>query len=283
MEYEQTYHYRLIARAIAQIAASGPELSLNALAREMDLSPAHLQRVFTQWAGISPKKYQQFLTADVARTLLAQRHSTLDSALGAGLSGGGRLHDLIVQWEGMTPGTYAAKGAGLTIRHGVCDTPFGRAVAMASAHGLCAIGFTSHQPADLTRQDLQRRWPAATFEPDDGRLQDLVTAAFAGDASALHLMGAPFQVKVWQALLEIPEGAVTTYGDIARHIGHPGAVRAVGTAVGRNPIAYLIPCHRVLRRDGGMGGYHWGVESKRQILALEAARTDPPVSDGVIG
>ncbi|ADO41290.1 methylated-DNA--[protein]-cysteine S-methyltransferase [Ketogulonicigenium vulgare] len=282
METHEPYHYGLIARAIAALDAGGADMSLDDLAAKLGLSPAHLQRVFTRWAGISPKKYQQFLRANLARDLLASRHTTLDTAAEAGLSGTGRLHDLILQWEGMTPGAYAAKGAGVTIRHGLFDTPFGPAIVMATDQGICGIGFTSHQDPALTYRDLASRWPNADFQ-QDGRLDSQVQAAFSGGPARLHMIGAPFQIKVWEALLAIPEGQVTTYGDIARRIGNPAAVRAVGTAVGRNPIAYLIPCHRVLRRDGGMGGYHWGLDSKRHLLTFEAARTEPPVISRVIG
>lgn len=271
------YHYALVARALTVIDRHGPDLPLDALAAEIGLSPAHFQRVFSRWVGISPKRYQQYLTLGLARRLLAERHSTLDAALGAGLSGPGRLHDLVLRWEAMTPGDLARGGADLAIGWGWFDSPFGPALVMGTARGICGIGFaavTGHEP---TFADLAGRWPAATLRHDPDGLRPWAEAAFAGgrtgNGTPLSVIGAPFQIKVWEALLAIPEGHVTTYSDLARRIGHPAAVRATGTAVGRNPVSWLIPCHRALRRDGALGGYHWGLPVKRAMLAWEAART----------
>ncbi len=275
MEPEHSYHYAVMARAIALIDAAEGPLSLEALAAAMDMSPAHFQRIFTRWVGVSPKRYQQYLTLDHARRLLRDRHTMLDAAGAAGLSGGGRLHDLFLRWEAMTPGTFARAGAGLTIRHGTCDTPFGPAVAMATDRGLCGLGFAAETGAAAALEDLAARWPAARFVSDQGAVTPLVAAAFGGGGAArLHMIGAPFQIKVWEALLAIPSGHVSTYSDIAAAIGHPRAVRAVGTAVGRNPVSWLIPCHRALRKSGGLGGYHWGLPVKRAMLAWEGARAD---------
>jgi AraC family transcriptional regulator of adaptative response/methylated-DNA-[protein]-cysteine methyltransferase len=268
------YHYQVIARALQLIEAEGPSLTLEALARRMSMSPAHFQRVFSQWVGISPKRYQQYLTLDLARRLLAERHTMLGTALAAGLSGTGRLHDLFLTWEAMSPGDYARRGAGLTIRRGWFETPFGQAIVMATDRGICGIGFADEIGADTALEDLAGRWPNAAHVEDPMALRPLVEAAFAGKATGLHLIGAPFQIKVWEALLAIPSGHVTTYADLAGAIGHPAAHRAVGTAVGRNPISFLIPCHRALRRDGGLGGYHWGLPRKRAMLTWEAARTE---------
>jgi len=269
------YHYRVIARALVEIDAGGPALTLDALAARMGLSPAHFQRVFTRWVGVSPKRYQQYLTLDLARRLLAERHSTLDTAHAVGLSGSGRLHDLFLRWEAMSPGEAARAGAGLTLRHGVADTPFGPAVGVISDRGLCGLAFAAETGAEAARADLLARWPAATSVADDVAVAPAISALFdAGGQARLHLIGAPFQIKVWEALLAIPSGHVTTYSDIARSIGAPRAVRAVGTAVGRNPVSWLIPCHRALRKSGGLGGYHWGLGVKRAMLAYEAARLD---------
>jgi len=267
------YHYRVIARALAEIDAGGPGLTLEDLATRMGMSAAHFQRVFSQWVGVSPKRYQQYLTLDHARRLLADRFTVLDTALASGLSGPGRLHDLFLRWEAMSPGDYARGGAGLTIGWAFCDSPFGEALAMATDRGLCGLGFTADCGRDAALADLMARWPTARFQPDDTAAR-LAAAAFAGQETRLHLIGAPFQIKVWEALLRIPSGHVTSYSEIAQAVGHPSAQRAVGTAVGRNPVSFFIPCHRALRRSGGLGGYHWGLPVKRAMLAWEAARED---------
>ncbi len=270
------YHYAVIGRALKIIDAAGPGLTLEDLARRMDMSPAHFQRTFSQWVGVSPKRYQQYLSLSHARRLLAERHTTLATAHETGLSGTGRLHDLFLTWEAMSPGDYARGGDGLTILWGWFDSPFGPALVMGTAKGICGIGFADEVGAEAAMTDLINRWPRATYVEDPMTLAPWVHAAFGtapGRAAPLHLIGAPFQIKVWEALLSIPTGHVTTYADIANAIGHARAHRAVGTAVGRNPISFLIPCHRALRRDGGLGGYHWGLPRKRAMLAWEAART----------
>ena len=268
------YHYQVIARALTEIDAGGPGLTLDGLAARMGMSAAHFQRTFSQWVGVSPKRYQQYLTLDHARRLLAERHTVLETTLATGLSGGGRLHDLFLTWEAMTPGDYARAGAGVTIRHGWFDSPFGPALVMGTDRGICGLGFAAEQGEAGVMADLTARWPKAAFRADAASLRPQVEAAFGGSGAALHLMGAPFQIKVWEALLTIPSGHVTTYSDIAQAIGHRQAVRAVGTAVGRNPVSFLIPCHRALRKSGGLGGYHWGLPVKRAMLAWEAARAE---------
>ncbi len=272
---ERTYHYRVIARAIALIDAGGPDMALAELAARLGMSPAHFQRLFSQWVGVSPKRYQQYLTLAHARDMLRARHSTLETALGTGLSGTGRLHDLFLRWEAMPPGSWARGGAGVAIAWGVFDSPFGEMLAAGTEHGLCGLGFTAEQGRDAVLEDFRGRWPEAAFREDTEALTPWVEAALAQRGEArLALIGGPFQIKVWEALLAIPEGRVTTYSDIARAIGHPRAARAVGSAVGANPIGWLIPCHRVLRREGGLGGYHWGLPVKRAMLAWEGARMD---------
>ena len=207
--------------------------------------------------------------------MLAERHSLLDTALETGLSGTGRLHDLFLRWEAMSPGDYAQGGAGLTITYGWFETPFGDALAMATPKGLAGLAFAAEMGRDHAMEDMTSRWPKAKFVEDRAAVAPWMIAALNGSGALdLHLIGAPFQIKVWEALLAIPEGRVTTYSDIARHIGHPKAVRAVGTAVGRNPISWLIPCHRALRKSGALGGYHWGLPVKRAMLAFETARTE---------
>ncbi|MBY6199873.1 bifunctional helix-turn-helix domain-containing protein/methylated-DNA--[protein]-cysteine S-methyltransferase [Maritalea mobilis] len=274
---EMAYHFHIVRRALDAIdAAPPPGPTLEELAREIGLSPAHLQRVFSRFAGVSPKRYQQYLTLDHAKRLLAERHTVLDTVAETGLSGGGRLHDLFLTWEAMSPGTYAARGAGLTIRWGLFDSPFGPAIVMGTERGICGIGFTAETGEAAALADLMSRWPEATYLKDPAVLAPWAEAAFGatGGDVKLALIGAPFQIKVWEALLSVPSGHVTTYSEIARAIGRPKAVRAVGTAVGRNPISWLIPCHRALRKSGGLGGYHWGLPVKRAMLAWETASAE---------
>jgi len=272
---EDRYHYQVIRRALDLIDSGGARMPLDDLAARMGMSPAHFQRVFSRWVGVSPKRYQQYLALDHARRLLAERHTVLDTAMETGLSGSGRLHDLFLRWEAMSPGDYAAGGQGLTIRWGMFDTPFGPALAMGTDRGLCGLAFTAETGEAAAMEDMRARWPRARYVEDAAALSAWVDAAFGGGGEArLHLIGAPFQIKVWEALLSIPSGHVTTYSDLARAIGHPTAVRAVGTAVGRNPVSWLIPCHRALRKSGGLGGYHWGLPVKRAMLAYEAARAE---------
>lgn len=275
MEQSDRYHYQLIRRALREIDEAETPLSLEALAGKMGMSAAHFQRVFSQWVGVSPKRYQQYLQLDHAKHLLADHFTTLETAQSVGLSGSGRLHDLFLTWEAMSPGRYARGAAGLTIRWGRFDSPFGPAIAMATDRGLCGLGFSGEQGDLETFQDLASRWPNATFRESAHELNPWVEAAFALKGEArLHMIGAPFQLKVWEALLAIPSGHVTTYSEIAQSIGTPRAVRAVGTAVGRNPVSWLIPCHRALRKSGGLGGYHWGLPVKRAMLAFESAREE---------
>jgi AraC family transcriptional regulator, regulatory protein of adaptative response / methylated-DNA-[protein]-cysteine methyltransferase len=270
------YHYAVIGRAIDAIAARAPaQASLDEVAADVGLSPSHFQRVFSAWVGVSPKRYQQYLALDHAKRLLAERHTVLDAAHATGLSGAGRLHDLFLRWEAMSPGEYARAGDGLSIAWGWFDTPFGEALAMGTDRGLCGLAFTAETGREAAQADLRARWPKAAFVEAPERLGPWVAAAFgAGGETRLHLIGAPFQIKVWEALLQVPSGHVTTYSDIAAAIGRPTAVRAVGTAVGRNPVSFLIPCHRAIRKAGGLGGYHWGLGVKRAMLAWEAARLD---------
>lgn len=273
-DQEGAYHYRVMARALRELDAGGPGLTLDELARRMGMSAAHFQRMFSAWVGVSPKRYQQHLVLDHARALLRERMTMLDTAQEVGLSGTGRLHDLFLRWEAMAPGDYARGGAGLAIGWAWLDTPFGEALAMATDRGLCGLGFAEEMGRAATMADLRARWPEARFAEDPARVTPLVQAALGGQGGQLHLIGAPFQIKVWEALLRIPSGQVTTYSQIAQAIGAPRAVRAVGTAVGRNPVSFLIPCHRALRMSGGLGGYHWGLPVKRAMLAWEAARAE---------
>ena len=276
---ETGYHFNVMRRAIDLIDSADETLTLDGLAAHMDMSPAHFQRIFSRWVGVSPKRYQQYLTLGHAKALLEERFTTLEAAHAAGLSGTGRLHDLFLRWEAMSPGDYAKGGAGLTIFWGWFDSPFGLALVMGTERGICGRGFAAEMGEDWAMQDLVRRWPRASFVEDPMRLRPWVLAAFGAQEAELshaplYLIGAPFQIKVWEALLRVPSGHVTTYSEIAGSIGNPRAVRAVGTAVGRNPISWLIPCHRALRKSGGLGGYHWGLPVKRALLAYESARAE---------
>ena len=276
---EGHYHYQVIRRAIEAIDAGGPGQSLEDLAGAMQMSPAHFQRVFSNWVGVSPKRYQQYLTLDHAKDLLARSFTTLETADAVGLSGSGRLHDLFLRWEAMSPGDYARGGAGLTIRWGWFDSPFDLALVMATDRGICGLAFAAETGADAAMADMLSRWPKADFVEDPVALKAEVEALFAQKGEArLHMIGAPFQIKVWEALITIPSGHVTTYSEIAAAVGRPKAVRAVGTAVGRNPVSWIIPCHRALRKSGGLGGYHWGLPVKRALLAWEAARAGEGVA-----
>jgi AraC family transcriptional regulator of adaptative response/methylated-DNA-[protein]-cysteine methyltransferase len=273
------YHYAVIGRALEQIDRGGPGMTLDDLAGRMGMSTAHFQRVFSQWVGVSPKRYQQYLTLDHARRLLAERFTVLETSLATGLSGGGRLHDLFLRWEAMSPGDYAKGGEGLRIFWGWFESPFGPALVMGTEKGICGMAFAAETGEAAAMEDLVGRWPRAEFVEDPMMLRPWVLQAFgathlANSDTPLFLIGAPFQIKVWEALLHIPTGHVTSYSELAGAVGHPRAVRAVGTAVGRNPISWLIPCHRALRKSGGLGGYHWGLPVKRAMLAWEAARAD---------
>lgn len=275
--------YALIEAAVRYLARNWRgQPSLGELAAHLGLSPSHVQRLFTRWAGISPKQFVQALTLDHARAMLRDSASVLDAAYEAGLSGPGRLHDLFVAYEAMTPGDYKAGGAGLGIVYGFHDSPFGTALMMVSGRGLCGLGFCDESEGEDGRRealaDMMRRWPRARYVRDEARTAAFADAAFARagwDADRpvkIVLIGSEFDVRVWEALLRIPAGRAVTYGDIAAHLGRPGAARAVGSAVGRNPVSFLVPCHRVLRKSGELGGYHWGLTRKRAIIGWEAAR-----------
>jgi AraC family transcriptional regulator, regulatory protein of adaptative response / methylated-DNA-[protein]-cysteine methyltransferase len=274
--------YHLIRRAIAFLTESWTEQpSLDDLAAHLGLGPFHCQKLFKRWCGLSPKEFLQAITVDHARGLLDGSASVLDAAYEVGLSGGGRLHDLFVSHEAMTPGDYKRRGDGLEMAYGFHASPFGKALLIATQRGLAGLAFVDEDKG-LTPQDtlaeMMRRWPRARFVLAPDR-----TAAFArlvfnpADWSRdrpvrLVLIGSDFEVRVWEALLKVPLGRAVSYGDIARHLGRPTAARAVGAAVGRNPISFVVPCHRVLGRDGGLTGYHWGLTRKRALIGWEAGR-----------
>lgn len=270
----QTYHYQTINRAITFIRSTLiQQPKLEQIAGSVGMSPYHFQRVFTEWVGMSPKRYQEYLTLGFSKELLQKRHTLLDVTLNMGLSGTSRLHDLFIKWEAMTPGEYALNGAGVEINWGFFDSPFGQMLAMATKRGLCGIGFVGESSKTVIFDDFKSRWPNAVYIENKVILKSLIETLVIGKGTInIHLIGAPFQIKVWEALMNIPTGFVTTYSDIAKAIDNKAAVRAVGTAVGKNPISWLIPCHRVLRKNGELGGYHWGINLKTALLARESAQ-----------
>ncbi|MCX7031502.1 MAG: bifunctional helix-turn-helix domain-containing protein/methylated-DNA--[protein]-cysteine S-methyltransferase [Spirochaetes bacterium] len=269
--------YARVERAIRFLGEQAEHRpSLAEVARSAGLSPAHFQRLFTRWAGISPKRFLQFLAKEYAVEQLRRSVTVLDAAWDAGLSGPGRLHDLLVSAEAATPGEVASGGRGVSIAWGFHPTPFGECLLGITARGICHLSFVGAGGRAAALAGLRRRWPRATLREDHAIAARMVERMFAGTGGGklgLHLAGTNFQLKVWEALLRIPPGAATTYGDVARRIGRPGAARAVAGAVGANPVAWIIPCHRVLRSIGTLGGYRWGLERKQAMLGWEAART----------
>ena len=252
---------------------------LREVAQSVHLSEFHFQRLFRRWAGISPKRFIQFLTLEHAKKLLGGAHSVLDATYDAGLSSPGRLHDLFVNIEAMTPGEFKAQGAGLEISYGFHASPFGECLLAVTARGICGLGFVgAGGPAPVLR-DYQSRWPAAAWAENVRLTKPYISRIFGGENGerkrpiTLLLQGTNFQIKVWEALLKIPMGSVMPYEELAARVCSARAARAVGGAVGKNPIAFLIPCHRVIRKGGGIGGYHWGAARKKAMLAWEAAHT----------
>ncbi|RMG89822.1 MAG: methylated-DNA--[protein]-cysteine S-methyltransferase [Candidatus Dadabacteria bacterium] len=245
--------------------------SLRALAQHLGLSPYHTQRLFRRWTGLTPKQFLQHLTAERAKDRLRRSRSVLETAWDVGLSGPGRLHDLFVTLEAVTPGEYRRHGAGLEIRWGVHPTPFGPAVVALTPRGVCGLRFVGPGGPGEVLGELRAEFPDARWVEAPAATAEVVRAAFGPEPREIRLWvrGTNFQVQVWRALLRIPPGAAVTYGDLAAALGRPGGARAVGRAVATNPVAYLIPCHRVLRADGRLGGYRWGEARKRVMLARE--------------
>lgn len=270
--------YDVVRRVIEYISEKyRDQPSLETLADLVGLSPFHLQKLFTRWAGLSPKGFLQSVTLDHARRLLDGPESILDVSYDLGLSGPGRLHDLLVNSEAMSPGIYKSKGKGLTIYYGFHDSPFGVALAMATDRGLSGLAFSDAHGEEAAFADMARRWPLANYVPAPEKTAPFVVKAFAqADAEQplrVVFIGTDFEVRVWDALLKIPMGSATTYSSVAESIGKPKAARAVGAAVGRNPISFVVPCHRVVGKSGGLTGYHWGLTRKRAILGWEAGHT----------
>ncbi|MDH3194868.1 MAG: bifunctional helix-turn-helix domain-containing protein/methylated-DNA--[protein]-cysteine S-methyltransferase [Hyphomicrobiales bacterium] len=273
--------YAIVRRVIELLSENWRDQpSLEMIAAQIGMEPTRLQKLFTRWAGLSPKAFLQAVTLDHARLLLEQSATVLDTTYEVGLSGPGRLHDLFVTHEAVTPGAYRARGAGLTVRYGFHPSPFGSALIMTTEYGLAGLAFADPDAGaagqDAAFADMARRWPRAGFVHDAAATAALARRIFdpkawqADQPLKIVMIGTDFEVRVWETLLKIPVGKATTYSDIARHIDKPKAARAVGAAVGRNPISFVVPCHRVVGRSGSLTGYHWGLTRKRAILGWEA-------------
>ncbi len=277
---EQEYiNYSRIAEAIEYIQQNFTEQpTLEGIAKKVHLSPFHFQKMFTNWAGVSPKKFLQFISVQHAKKILNNSQSTLfETAYETGLSGTGRLHDLFVKIEGMTPGEYKTKGENLTINYSFSESLFGRILVASTHKGICYMGFSDNK--QIAFSELTKRFPKASFIQQTDEIQQNALQIYTQDWSKinkikLHLKGTDFQLKVWEALLKIPMGNLATYGNIAKVIQKPKASRAVGTAIGNNPIAFLIPCHRVIQSTGIFGGYMWGTTRKTAIIGWEASKSN---------
>lgn len=279
MNEQKNINYNRIAEAIEYIQKNfTAQPSLEEIAKKVHLSPFHFQKLFTDWAGVSPKKFLQFISVQHAKNLLHSSPTTLfETAHKTGLSGTGRLHDLFVKIEEMTPGEYKNKGENLKINYSFTESIFGNILVASTTKGVCFMGFADDKNAAF--KALEDRFPKAVFKEKTDTIQQNILQVFTKDWSKmdqikLHLKATDFQLKVWEALLKIPSGNLSTYGNIAQKIEKPKAARAVGTAIGKNPIAFLIPCHRVIQATGTIGGYMWGTSRKTAIIGWEAAQID---------
>jgi AraC family transcriptional regulator of adaptative response/methylated-DNA-[protein]-cysteine methyltransferase len=277
MDTQEILNYNRVAEAITYIRQNfRKQPSLEEVAERVHLSEYHFQRLFSEWAGTSPKKFLQYISIGHAKKLLAGEGATLsDAAYETGLSGTGRLHDLFVRIEGMTPAEYKNGGKSLAINYSFAESPFGNLVVASTAKGICYMSFYDTEESGL--QCLQQHFPNASYSQKLDAFQQAALYIFQNDWSELqqiklHLKGTPFQLKVWETLLKIPMGQVSTYDRIARQVEHPGAARAVGTAVGSNPVAYIIPCHRVIKASGKLEGYAWGTTRKAAMIGWEGCK-----------
>jgi AraC family transcriptional regulator of adaptative response/methylated-DNA-[protein]-cysteine methyltransferase len=269
--------YRIVRQVIEYVMEHWRDQpSLETIAAAVAMESTGLQKLFTRWAGLSPKGFLQAVTLDHARALLEQSATVLDTTYEVGLSGPGRLHDLFVTHEAVTPGAYRARGEGLTIRYGYHPSPFGTALVLATERGLAGLAFADEGEEKASLADMMRRWPKAAYVEDQAATASLARRIFdprqwrPETPLRVVLIGSDFEVRVWETLLTVPFGRATTYSEVARRIDRPGAARAVGAAVGRNPVSFVVPCHRVLGRSGSLTGYHWGLTRKRAILGWEA-------------
>lgn len=278
-ESQNDINYTRIAKAIDFIREHRHDQpDLGTVAEAVNMSPYHFQRIFREWAGVTPKHFLQYLNVEYAKRILRETHASLfDAAYETGLSGTGRLHDLFITVEGMTPGEYKNGGENLFLNYSFASTPFGDILIASTPKGICSIEFADDHMEAFN--SLQRKFPRARYCQKCDAIQQNALFIFTQDWSRLntiklHLKGTEFQLKVWEALLKIPVGGMTTYGEIAARIDNPKACRAVGTAVGENPVAFLIPCHRVIRASGDIGNYHWGETRKNAIIGWEAAKIE---------
>jgi len=283
MKTRQQTDYSRIAAAIDYITTHFKnQPDLEEVAEKVFLSPFYFQRLFTEWAGVSPKKFLQYITVSHARMLLKENAATLfDTAIETGLSGTGRLHDLFVNIEGMTPGEYKNGGGNLSINYSFAGSPFGSMLVASTTKGICHIAFADDAGEAL--KTLKKKFPNASYKQMADIIQQNAMFIFMNDWTKLHhiklhLKGTPFQIKVWETLLKIPMGRLSTYGSIAKKINIPNASRAVGTAIGDNPVAFLIPCHRIIQSTGLIGGYHWGSTRKTAMIGWESAQTENDIS-----
>ncbi len=269
------HHYQLISEALHWLCQNQQnQPSLEELAQHTGLSPHYLQRIFQDWAGVSPKQFLQYLTKAQALERLSQGQTVLDSALSSGLSGPGRLHDLMISTEAMTPGEAKRKGLGVKMRYGYGMTPFGEALLAWTDRGVCFLGFCHEEGKVHAWEHLNQQWPDADLSEDRVQAANELERIFTEkDQQKLKiwLRGSPFQLRVWEALLSLPAGTHCTYGQMAAFTGNAGASRATGSAIGRNPVSWLIPCHRVITSLGTMGGYRWGINTKQAMIGYEAA------------
>lgn len=279
MQSQSEINFNRITEAITYIQANFKlQPSLEEIAEQVKLSPFHFQKLFSDWAGTTPKKFLQYISISYAKKLLKDDQVSLfETALATGLSGTGRLHDLFINIEGMTPGEYKNGGSNLNINYSYAQSPFGKIIVASTAKGICHLSFFTDE--FIAMQNLKTKFPLANFTEHLAIEQQNALSIFHNDWSKLgqiklHLKGTDFQLKVWETLLKIPQGKVTTYGNIAKQIQNPNASRAVGTAIGDNPVAFLIPCHRIIQSSGILGGYHWGSVRKTAILGWEAASLD---------
>jgi AraC family transcriptional regulator, regulatory protein of adaptative response / methylated-DNA-[protein]-cysteine methyltransferase len=285
MNTQQHINYTRIAEAIEYIKENFKQQpNLDKVAEKVNMSPFHFQKLFTEWAGVSPKKFLQYISVEHAKQILKEKQATLfDAAYETGLSGTGRLHDLFIKIEGMTPGEFKNGGEHLSINYSYAESPFGNILVASTIKGICYMAFTDDEPAYRTGReqsfmDLKYHFPNAQFKQMTDLIQQNALYIFTHDWNKLdqiklHLKGTDFQIKVWETLLKIPMGQLSTYGNIAEKINNPNASRAVGTAIGSNPVAFLIPCHRVIQSTGIVGGYMWGPTRKTAIIGWEAAKT----------
>ena len=278
MNEQQQFNYNRIAEAIEYIKNNFKDQpNLDEVAKQVHLSPFHFQRLFSEWAGTTPKKFLQYISIEHAKKLLKDQQATLfDTAFETGLSGTGRLHDLFVTIEGMTPAEYKNGAKNLSINYSFAESPFGNLIVASTSKGVCHMAFDDDETNALN--NLKQKFPNATFQRKSDLIQQNALFLFQNDWSQLpeiklHLKGTQFQLKVWETLLKIPMGQLATYGGIARQIGRANASRAVGTAIGSNPVAFLIPCHRVIQSSGNIGGYMWGNTRKTAIIGWEGAKT----------